>query len=123
MKPFDIEITTISKGPDELSYQLPIQAKVVKQIPGKDRPDYYLAELEKSVFWIDEEKDINTEINHLIICTKKKSQAVSNEMKNVLLAIAYVLDESVTTAPKLDFRKCAYIADGNASAQKKWGLF
>lgn len=123
MKEFDIEISSISKGPKELSYQLPIKARVLKQIPGKDRPDYFLAELDKSVVWVDEKKNINTEINHLIICSKKKSQAVSGEMKDVIIAIAYVTDESVQTDPTLDFKKCTYVADGNADAKKKWNLF
>lgn len=37
MKPFNIEISNILNGPEELNYQLPIQATVVRQIPGKDR--------------------------------------------------------------------------------------
>lgn len=123
MKPFVIEISDILKGPKELSYQLPIEAKVLRQIPGKDRPDYYVVKLEKSVVWIDEEKEINTEVNYIVVCTKKKSQDVANDMKDVLLAIAYVKDESLTDDPKLDFRKITYVADGKASAQKKWGLF
>lgn len=123
MKPFDIEISEISKGPKELSYQLPIEAKVLRQLPGKDRSDYYLVELDNSVVWVDEEKEINTEVNYIVICTKKKSQLVANDMKDVLLAIAYVNDESLTKASKLDFKKIAYVADGKASAQKKWGLF
>jgi hypothetical protein len=123
MKPFDIEISAISKGPEELSYQLPIEAKVIRQIPGKDRPDYFVVELDKSVVWVDEKKNINTEVNYIVVCTKKKSQSVANDMKDVLLAIAYVKDESITKDTKLDFTKIAYVADGKASAQKKWGLF
>lgn len=123
MKPFDIEITAISKGPEELSYQLPIEAKVIRQIPGKDRSDYFVVELDKSVVWVDDKKGINTEVDHIVVCTKKKSQAVANDMKDVLLAIAYVKDESLTNDAKLDFKKIAYVADGKASAQKKWGLF
>lgn len=123
MKPFDIEISDVSKGPKELSYQLPIEAKVLRQIPGKDRDDYYIVELKNSVVWVDEKKNINTEVNYLVVCTKKKSQVVENDMKDVVLAIAYVKDEAITKAPKLDFTKIAYVADGKASAQKKWGLF
>jgi hypothetical protein len=123
MKPFDIEISSISKGPKELTYQLPIAAKVIQQIPGKDRPDYFVAELEKSIFWVDEKKNINTEISYVVIASKKKSQSVESSMKDVILAIAYVTDESVLSDTTLSFKKCTYIADGVASAQKKWGLF
>lgn len=123
MKPFNIEISEVSKGPKELSYQLPIEAKVLRQIPGKDRDDYYVVELKNSVVWVDEKKNINNEVNYIVVCTKKKSQVVENVMKDVLLAIAYVKDDSLVKAPKLDFKKIAYVADGKASAQKKWGLF
>ncbi|MGN8224564.1 hypothetical protein [Gracilimonas sp. BCB1] len=123
MKPFDIEITSISKGPEELTYQLPINATVQKQIPAKNRSDYFIAELENSVFWVDKKKGINTEINHIVICTKKKSQFVEKDMKDVIIAIAYVLDESVNTDKVLDLKKIKYVADGTASATKKWGLF
>lgn len=44
-------------------------------------------------------------------------------MKNVLLAIAYVKDESVIDDKELDFKKISYVADAKASAKKKWGLF
>lgn len=123
MKPFDIEITSISKGPEELTYQLPINATVQKQVPAKNRSDYFIAELENNVFWVDKKKDINTEISHIVICTKKKSQFVEKDMKDVIIAIAYVLDESVTTDKTLNLQKIKYVADGTASATKKWGLF
>lgn len=123
MKPFDIEISDILKGPEELSYQLPIQAKILRKIPGKDRPDYYIVELEKSVVWIDQNKGINAEVNYFVVGTKKKSHTIANDMKNVLLAIAYVRDESVIDDSKLDFNKISYVADGRASAKKKWGFF
>lgn len=123
MKPFDIEISSISKGPKELTYQLPINASVQKQISAKNRSDYFIAELENSVFWVDKKKGINTEINYVVICTKKKAQSIEKNMKDVIIAIAYVLDESVNTDPILSLNKIKYIADGTASATKKWGLF
>lgn len=123
MKPFDIEISSISKGPEELTYQLPINATVQKQIPAKNRSDYFIAELENSVFWVDKKKGINTEINYVVICTKKKGQAIAKDMKDVIIAIAYVLDESVNTDTRLELNKIKYVADGTASATKKWGLF
>lgn len=123
MKPFEIEISAISKGPDELSYQLPIQAKVLKQVPGKDRPDYFLAELEKNIFWVNGKNGTNTEVSYLIVCSKKKNQSVAANMKDAVIAIAYVTDESLKTEPKLDFKKCKYIAIGKATAKKGWKLF
>jgi hypothetical protein len=44
-------------------------------------------------------------------------------MKEVVVAIAYVINDAVITEAKLDFKKCKYIAVGQANAVKKWGLF
>jgi len=123
MKPFDIEISEILKGPEELKLQLPIQAKVIQQIQGKDRPDYFIVELDESIIWIDKDKDINTEVNFIVIATKKKSQSVENSMKDVIIAIAYIKENSVLDDDELDFNKISYVADGKTSAKKKWGLF
>ena len=123
MKPFDIEISSIAKGPEELSYQLPINATVLKKIAGQDRPDYHIAELEKSILWIDKEKDIKKEISHIVIIAKKKAETVERSMKDVKIGIAYVVDDSLLEDAKLNFKKCEYLAVGNATAKKKWGLF
>lgn len=123
MKPFEIEISSISKGPEELTYQIPITATVTKQVPAKNRSDYFLADLEKSIYWVDDKKGINTEVNSIVICTKKKSQSIEKDMKGVVLAIAYVTDNSIKKDKMLNLKKCSYIADGVASAIKKWGLF
>lgn len=123
MKPFNIEITSISEGPEELTYQLPINAKIIKQVPGKDRPDYFIAELEKSIVWVNKSNKENVEVSHLILCTKKKSQQITKNMKDVIVAIAYVLHDSVLIESTLNFKKCKYIAVGKTNALKKWGLF
>lgn len=123
MKPFNIEITSIEKGPEELELQLPIKAKALKELPGKDRPDYILASLESSILWVNKEKGINKEIDFLVLCAKFKGQSINSDMKSMTIAVAYVIDNSIEQDVMLNFSKCKYVAVAKASATSKWNIF
>ncbi|MEP2446820.1 hypothetical protein A8B79_07675 [Balneola sp. EhC07] len=123
MKPFNIEITSIEKGPEELELQLPIKAKAIKELPGKDRPDYILASLESSILWVNKEKGINKEIDFVVLCAKFKGQSINSDMKGMTVAVAYVIDNSIEQDVMLNFRKCKYVAVAKATATSKWNIF
>lgn len=123
MKPFNIEITSIEKGPEELELQLPIKAKAIKELPGKDRPDYILASLEPSILWVNKEKGINKEIDFVVLCAKFKGQSINSDMKGMTVAVAYVIDNSIEQDVMLNFRKCKYVAVAKATATSKWNIF
>lgn len=123
MKSFKVEITEITKGPKELTLQLPISAEALKELPGKDRPDYVLAKLNSPIFWVDEKKKINQEIKFVVLCAKFKGQSLKSGVKNITVAIAYVIDNSIEKDVLLDFKKCKYIAVGVASGISKWNIF
>ena len=123
MKPFTIEITEITEGPDELRYQIPVKGKTLKKLAGKDRPDYWLVELEKSLFWIDKKKNINREISHIVVCSKIKGETINDDMQKMTIAIAYVIDSSLLSDTVLNFKKSHYIAVGVSSALSKWSFF
>lgn len=123
MKPFKIEITSIEKGPKELELQLPINAEAIKELQGKDRPDYILAKLESAIWWVNKEKEINKEIDFVVLCAKFKGQTVDSNMKDMTIALAYVIDNSIADDDVLNFKKCKYIAVATASALSKWNIF
>ncbi len=123
MKPFKIEISEITKGPKELALQLPINAEAVKELPGKDRPDYILAKLGSPVLWVSKDKEISKEIEYVVLCAKFKGQKVEAGMKKLTVAIAYVIDNSIKDDMMLNFKKCKYIAVGVASGSSKWNIF
>lgn len=123
MKPFKIEITAIEKGPKELTLQLPINAEAIKELPGKDRSDYVLTKLESSILWVNKEKGINKEIDFIVLCAKYKGQSVTSEMKDMTVAVAYVIDNSIENDVTLNLKKCKYVAIGTASAISKWNIF
>jgi len=123
MKPFKIEINAIEKGPKELELQLPISAEAIKELPGKDRPDYVLAKLELPILWVNKEKGISKEIDFVVLCAKFKGQSVSSSMKNMTVAVAYVIDNSIQEDVTLNFKKCKYVAVATASGTSKWNIF
>ncbi len=83
-----------------------------RRIPGTDRPDYWLAELDRPVTW--RQGDRERRITHLVVGARLEGTAISEDMVGLLIGIAYVTDQSVLGDDALDFGKCQYIAIGTA---------
>jgi len=97
--------------------------EAVKELPGKDRSDYILAKIETPIFWVDKKKEINKEIEFMVLCAKYKGQHVNYEMKNMSVAVAYVIDNSLADDAILNLKKCEYVAIVKATSKGKWNLF
>ncbi len=85
---------------------------MIRQIPGTDRLDYWLAELDRPVTW--RRGDRERRITHLVVCSRHEGTAISEDMVGLLIGIAYVNDQSVLGDVALDFGKCQYVAIGTA---------
>jgi hypothetical protein len=46
-----ITIDSVDYAPDDLYDQVPIVAWLTRQVPGDDRPDYWLCELVRPISW------------------------------------------------------------------------
>ena len=92
--------------------QTPLRARLIRQIPGTDRADYWLAELDRPVTW--RRGDTEQRITHLVVCSRHEGTAISEDMVGVLIGIAYVTDQTVLEDDALDFGKCRYVAIGTA---------
>ena len=103
-KSIKIKLVNSDYAPDSFDKQLPIECELIRMIPGKDRPDYWIAKSNKTLTY---EK---YKINYLIVATRFVGWKIKKEMKATLLGVAYVLDESVIYDDILDFDKCKYIA-------------
>ncbi len=84
----------------------------MRQIPGTDRADYWLAELDRPVTWRRGATEQRT--THLVVCSRHEGAAISEDMVGLLIEIAYVTDQSVLGDDALDLRKCRYVAIGTA---------
>jgi hypothetical protein len=107
------EIRSVDYAPPELDAQLPIRARLVRQVPGPDRPDYWLAELESPLAW--REGSNTTAIRWLVLASRYEGQSLSAKRSSVVVAISYVIDESQLDLARLDFSKCHYAAIGEAA--------
>ncbi len=92
--------------------QTPLRARLIRQIPGTDRADYWLAELDRPVTW--RQGDSERRITHLVVGARLEGTAISEDMAGLLIGIAYVTDQSVLEDEALDFGKCRYVAIGTA---------
>jgi hypothetical protein len=110
----DFTITSVDYEPEDLASQLPCRGTLIREIPGSDRPDYWLASLAVPLTWKDGDEVRN--IKFLVISSRYVGQRVSVPMPSRLtIGIAYVVDETVLEDNRLDFHKCRYVAIGEAA--------
>jgi hypothetical protein len=100
-------------GAEDFDASLPFKGKILRQLPGSDRPDYFLAALDTPFTWKKEKKLIS----HIVICARWVGGVLSATMSHTPVNIAYVTDESVLSDAKLDFTKCYYAAIGVADGE------
>jgi hypothetical protein len=109
----DFTITSVDYEPEDLGSQIPCRGALIREIPGPDRPDYWLASLVTPLSWKDGETVRS--VKFLVISSRYVGQRVSVPMPpRLTIGIAYVLDESVLEDSQLDFHKCKYVAIGEA---------
>lgn len=109
-------ISDVDYAPADLYDQTPVAARLLRRVPGTDRPDYWLAMLEKPLEW-EQSPGVRQEVTHLIVCSRYQGTTISESMTDLVIGIAYVTDESLLEDEKLDFAKCRYVAIGLANTR------
>jgi hypothetical protein len=107
-QPMRMTISWVDYAPDDLYDQTPFDVDLLREIPGSDRPDYWVGALLEPLRW--EEKD--REITHLVLAARWQGTSIGLGMKNLPVGIAYVTDSTLLDNGQLDFSKCAYVAIG-----------
>ena len=108
----NVKVTSVDYAPDELHAQTPFTARILRQIPGPDRPDYLLAELAEPLAW--ERDGSSVSVSHLVLCARWIGGVIAPGATHLPVNIAYVVDPSVLNDANLDFAKCHYSAIGTA---------
>lgn len=108
-----ITITDVDYAPGDLYDQAPIVVELLKEMPGDDRPDYWLAVPKTPIKWASESNE--REITHIVIATRWAGMHVDADMGYTPIGIAYVLDMSIIEDETLDFGKVRYVAIGLAT--------
>ena len=106
------EIRSVDYAPGDLSQQAPFRVTLVRQLPGPDRPDYWLGQLEQPLTYREGER--SSLIRWVVLASRLQGQAIVAGPGSVAVGIAYVLDEMQLELPHLDLAKCRYVAIGEA---------
>lgn len=106
----ELTITGVEYSPVELNEQIPLVVKLLREMPGDDRPDYWLGELKTPIMWVD--KNHERKITHIILAARWKGTRIEPNVKNLPVGIAYVTDASLLNDAILDFNKCTYVTIG-----------
>jgi len=108
----DLTITGLDYAPPELNEQVPFKIKLLHMLPGQDRPDYWLGELLKPLFWLKDDRRIQVE--YVVVCARWQGTQIEQSVQQLPVGIAYATDHSQVTTDTLDFAKCEYLAIGLA---------
>lgn len=126
-------IDGIDVGPDDLPAQLPREGALLRQVPGPDRPDYFLGVLDAPLTYrttldalrengvdpasadprlIRIEDDGTVELGVFGVCFAARivGQAPHAGMRDFPVMLAYVVDNSVMRDETIDFSKLVYSA-------------
>ena len=102
----ELELKASDYGPDDLPEQLPVKISVLRQMPGPDTPNYWLAKCASPIHWKKQDLDIN----YLIVGCRFVGAEMKKGIGNIALNIAYVIDESIINDTVTQLEKCVYVA-------------
>jgi hypothetical protein len=109
----NVVIRSVDHAPDDLDDQLPIRARLVRMLDGKDRRGrtYWLAELVTPISW---SKDgVTRTISHLLIAARWVGTAIEPGVK-IPVNINYVTNDALLSSEVLDLQHTEYVAIGMA---------
>ena len=99
-----IQLTDCDSAPQDMKAQMPITCTLIRMIPAVDRTDYWLAKCEKPVSYE------SVMVNYLIVAPRFVGGKIKRGMGQVVVGVAYVMDETLTQDVELNFDKCRYVA-------------
>ncbi len=86
----ELTVTSVDYAPPELSEQVPFKIKLLRVLPGGDRPDYWLGELTEPLFWLKDHRRIH--IDHVVVCARWQGTQIAPFVQHLPIGIAYVTD-------------------------------
>jgi hypothetical protein len=105
-----LTVSSVDYAPDELHGQVPFVVTLLRQIPGSDRPDYWLGSVTPPLRWVVDGAE--REITHLVVSARWVGDQFVSGVRFLPLNIAYVTDATLLADARLEFAKCAYMAIG-----------
>jgi len=107
-----LTVTSVDHEPSELTEQVPFKVKLLRRLPGPDRPEYWLGEMLKPLFWINDNQRV--QIDHVVLWARWQDTQIAPFVRYLPIGIAYVTDPTQLTDDAVSFEKCKYVAIGVA---------
>jgi hypothetical protein len=108
-----LKVTSVDHEPSELKEQVPFKVKLLRRLPGPPpRPEYWLGELLKPLFWINDNHRV--QIDHVVLWARWQDTQIAPFARYLPIGIAYVTDPTQLTDDTVSFDKCTYVAIGVA---------
>ncbi|HEB90028.1 MAG TPA: hypothetical protein ENI85_10690 [Deltaproteobacteria bacterium] len=107
-----LSIASVDYAPEDLYDQVPLVVDLLRELPGPDRPDYWIGRLAKPVSWLADNQ--TTEISFVVLCARWEGTQIARGAEDLPVGIAYVTDESLLNDDQLTLEKCSYVAIGIA---------
>lgn len=108
----ELTITSVDYAPEELDAQVPLTIKLLREIEGDDRPDYWIGKSALPIRWIKDNQE--QQIEYVVLAARWEGTKIGPGVECLPIGIAYVTDNSVLQDSRLDLKKCEYVAIGVA---------
>jgi len=109
-----ITIESVDYAPDDLYEQVPIVARLTRQVPGEDRPDYWLGELARPISWTT--PDGKRTVSHIVVAARWVGTSITPGAK-LPVGISYVTEGQQLREDRFDVKKASYVAIGMATVE------
>jgi hypothetical protein len=100
-----VTITAVDT-PSELDEQVPIIVDLIRQVAGRDRPDYWLGIPRKAIVWLS--RTGPREIEQVTLASRHVGRPIVSGARGLLVALGYVLDPAAIDGDRVDLRKVHY---------------
>ena len=126
-------IDSMDTGPEGLPEQLPVTARLLRVIPGSDRPDYCLAVAETPIrhrttlaamkqagvdpaaadpqlIRVHEDGTVDLLVHGLVVVARLVGEQLHPGMRDLPAGLAFVVDNTLMSDAGMDFTKALYVA-------------
>ncbi|SFT11645.1 hypothetical protein [Mucilaginibacter polytrichastri] len=103
-----LTITAVDYAPEELYGQIPFEVELLCEVPGSDRPDYWIGKLHPELKWIKD--SFERKVTHVVIATRWQGTSILLKVKDLPVGISYVTDLKLLEEGFIDFNKLQYVA-------------
>lgn len=108
----ELTISSVDYAPEDLYDQTPFSVKVLRELPGEDRPDYWLCELRKPLNWSKDGQ--NRKATHIVLAARWQGTKIQSGIHDLPVGIAFVTDASLLNDSRFTMSKAAYASVGIA---------